>query len=349
MEEIIVFGKGDYYKFKEKSIKEKYKVICFVDNGNTETRPENCSILRKYRILLMSPKNIFAMTKQLLELGVSEDNIFLPINIRPAFDEFEKVLIDNQTRIRLENEVWHLDINREDIVVTNTSEYKHIADKYIRKNNPFIDILKEMPLVPASRRWGNERGTPIDRYYIEKFLDKNKDCINGTVIEVSENTYTKKFGHSVNESLVIHVDGRNKTLKGNLETGEGIHESMCDCLICTQTVQMIFNQENVFKNIYKMLRAGGKALITAHVSSPISMRDYNLWGEFWRYTPKALERLLKQAGFDDNQIRIYTYGNIKSVVCFMYGLCLEDLSKEELDHKDEQFPLIIGVLAGKGL
>lgn len=349
MEEIIVFGKGDYYKFKEAAIREKYHIKCFLDNGNDSTKPEKCPVLRDYKIFIMSPKNIFQMTTQLIELGVNEENIISPMNLSPAFNEIERILIEKHGCFMLKDGHWHLVINNQDTEVNNITELKKVSDIYIREKNSFIDVIKNMPLEPASRRWGTERGTPIDRYYIEKFLEKNSRLIKGTVIEVSENVYTKRFGTNIAESLILHVDGRNNTLKGNLETGEGIEEEICDCLICTQTVQMIFNQADVFKNIYKMLKLGGYALITGHGTSPISMRDYMQWGEYWRYTPKTIEKLLLQSGFKTKDISIEVFGNVKVDMCFMYGLCLEDLSKEDLEYRDEQFPLIIGAIVRKDI
>ena len=49
-------------------------------------------------------------------------------------------------------------------------------------------------LEPLSRRFGLSRGLPIDRYYIEKFLEKNHRDIRGRVLEIADRNYTVKFG-----------------------------------------------------------------------------------------------------------------------------------------------------------
>ncbi len=59
-------------------------------------------------------------------------------------------------------------------------------------------------LEPISRVFGFDRGTPIDRVYIEDFLEKNKSCIQGVICEISEDTYSKKFGSSVQKIEVLH-------------------------------------------------------------------------------------------------------------------------------------------------
>jgi hypothetical protein len=47
---------------------------------------------------------------------------------------------------------------------------------------------------PTSRVFGIDRGLPINRYYIEKFLARHAADIRGRVLEVADNAYTRKFG-----------------------------------------------------------------------------------------------------------------------------------------------------------
>ena len=49
--------------------------------------------------------------------------------------------------------------------------------------------------------------------------------------------------------------------------------------------------------------------------------------------------------FDD--VKVQAYGNMKALICFMYGLSLEDMKEEELDYYDEQYPMIITAIARK--
>ncbi len=52
-------------------------------------------------------------------------------------------------------------------------------------------------LEPVSKVFGFDRGTPIDRVYIEDFIKKNSKYIKGVVCEIAENTYSRKFGFDV--------------------------------------------------------------------------------------------------------------------------------------------------------
>jgi len=92
---------------------------------------------------------------------------------------------------------------------------------------------------PISRAFGLDRGTPIDRYYVEKFLSEHAADIRGHVMEVGDDTYTRRFGgERVTHSDVLHVTLGNPqaTLVGSLETGAGLGGREYDCLIITQTL-----------------------------------------------------------------------------------------------------------------
>ena len=39
---------------------------------------------------------------------------------------------------------------------------------------------------PVSEQWGRDRGTPVDRWYIERFLDRHASDIRGHVLEVMD-------------------------------------------------------------------------------------------------------------------------------------------------------------------
>src|SRR5919107_1015834 len=51
-------------------------------------------------------------------------------------------------------------------------------------------------LTPISRQFGYDRGQPIDRYYIENFLNRQASDIQGRVLEIKDPFYTSKYGGS---------------------------------------------------------------------------------------------------------------------------------------------------------
>ena len=47
-----------------------------------------------------------------------------------------------------------------------------------------VDFGSFRRLIPISRLWGFDRGLPIDRFYIERFLSRHHQDIRGNVLEV---------------------------------------------------------------------------------------------------------------------------------------------------------------------
>src|SRR3984957_6708899 len=65
-------------------------------------------------------------------------------------------------------------------------------------------------LHPISSKFGYDRGTPIDRYYMETFLQDNRYDIKARVLEIRDSAYTLKFGQTrVNVSDVLDIDKKN--------------------------------------------------------------------------------------------------------------------------------------------
>ena len=59
---------------------------------------------------------------------------------------------------------------------------------------------------PFSTTFGFDRGTPVDRYYLDRFLDANRALITGRVLEVQVPSYTRRFGEGVTESHTVDIN-----------------------------------------------------------------------------------------------------------------------------------------------
>ena len=93
-------------------------------------------------------------------------------------------------------------------------------------------------LTPISRTFGFDRGLPIDRHYIERFLSAHAGDIRGDVLEIGDNAYTRRFGgERVTKSDVLHVSEGNPdaTIVGDLTCADFIPSDSFDCVILTQT------------------------------------------------------------------------------------------------------------------
>lgn len=60
-------------------------------------------------------------------------------------------------------------------------------------------------LRPFSDRYGYDRGTPIERYYIERFLSEHAQRIRGSVLEAKDARYSRRFGCGT-RLYVVNID-----------------------------------------------------------------------------------------------------------------------------------------------
>src|SRR4029079_2796610 len=73
-----------------------------------------------------------------------------------------------------------------------------------------VDLGDVRRTAPVARDWGYERGRPIDRHYIERFLETHAHDIHGAVLEVQEPDYTTRFGGDrVTRSDVLDLNAAN--------------------------------------------------------------------------------------------------------------------------------------------
>jgi SAM-dependent methyltransferase len=199
---------------------------------------------------------------------------------------------------------------------------------------------------PLSDHFGRERGTPIDRYYIERFLAENRERISGRVLEVKDSDYTRRFGGAVSRSDVLDVDERNPdaTVIADLVVPGGIEPAAFDCFILTQTLHYIFDLGAALEQVHRILRPGGTALCTVPVVSRIGRGE--LSPEYWRFTPTTCKILFERA-FPGGEFEVRGRGNVLACVAFLMGMAAEELRAEELEMDDPFFPLLVTVRATK--
>ncbi len=200
---------------------------------------------------------------------------------------------------------------------------------------------------PPSRTFGLDRGLPIDRWYIERFLEANAAAIRGCVLEAGDATYTKRFGGArVAASHVLHATEGNAaaTIVGDLATGEGLPRDHFDAIILTQVLQFIYDVHGAVRHAHAALAPGGTLLATMTVIAPISRYDADRWGEYWRPTSQAAQRLFGDV-FGAANVAVASHGNHVSAHAAIAGMAAEELSDAELSANDPDYPVVITVVA----
>lgn len=215
---------------------------------------------------------------------------------------------------------------------------------------PPVDLGDVRRLAPIDADFGGGRGKPIDRHYIERFLEHHAGDVHGCVLEVGSDDYTRRYGGSrVQAAEVLHADESNPraTLVADLALPDGLPQAHYDCFICTQTLQYVYRPRDALANVHRMLKPGGVLLLTVPGISQISPYDRDRWGEHWRFTPQSVTRLLDET-FGPGLAAVQPHGNVLTAIGFLHGLACEDLTLAELDHVDERYPLLLTARAIRG-
>jgi hypothetical protein len=201
---------------------------------------------------------------------------------------------------------------------------------------------------PVSDVFGFDRGTPIDRYFIDRFLQKNASHIRGRVLEIGEDTYTKKFGMPGVTSEVLHFEKGNSkaTIIGDLTRKETLPAGMIDCFICTQTFNFIYDFKQAIAGAHHVLKKDGVLLATLAGLCQISKYDMERWGDYWRFTTRSAEEVFGEVFGKDN-ISVAYHGNVLVATSLLHGLSAEELTAEELTTLDPVYQIIITVIAKK--
>jgi len=241
---------------------------------------------------------------------------------------------------------------------------------FIRKNNYFKDLTTKIKrylkkrvrmimfkkcfislhkVTPHSSIFGLDRGTPIDRLYIERFMESHQADICGNVLEIAESTYSKKFGQNVKTFQILHFDTSTKeaTLVGDLSEPVSLPANICDAFICTQTLNFIYDIKSAIVGCHKLLSDGGVFLGTVAGLSQISRYDMDKWGDYWRFTDLSIKKMFEEV-FGKGKVEVQVYGNALAATAFIQGLAVEEIPNiNKLMQVDQNYQLIIGIRAVK--
>lgn len=199
---------------------------------------------------------------------------------------------------------------------------------------------------PVSDRFGFDRGTPIDRYYIEGFLARNAGLIAGRTLEIGDDSYTARFGGGRTQRRdVLYVDDSNPaaTIVGDLADPATLPEAAFDCAVITQTLHLVWDMAAAARALHRALRPGGVLLLTSPGITAIDRHEWNApW--YWSLTPQSAARLFGEA-FGSANVAVASHGNVFAACAFLQGLALEEVPRRKLDLADPSYPVIVTVRA----
>jgi SAM-dependent methyltransferase len=216
-----------------------------------------------------------------------------------------------------------------------------------RKSRP-VDLGALRRTTPIDPNWGFERGTPIDRVYVERFVGGHAADIRGRVLEIAAPDYTSRYGTGVERVDILMAKEGNPeaTIVGDLTDAPHIQSDSFDCAIVTQTLQFVYDVRAALATLHRILAPGGVLLVTVPGLTKISPPEDEEYGEWWHYTGRSLRRLAEEA-FGEGAVEVQTYGNVLAATGFLYGLAASDLKADELDATDRLYEVIVALRAVK--
>lgn len=221
---------------------------------------------------------------------------------------------------------------------------QHDPDQRLRSSA--IDWGQLRSFQPVSSNWGFDRGLPVDRWYIERFLQQHSAAIRGEVAEVGGDDYTRRFGaEQVSKVDVLDINAANPkvTRVVDLNRPGGLPRRAYDALIVTQVLPHLHDPVTAVAECYAALKPGGTLLLTV----PSIIRVSREPEDHWRFTTDSLERLIRDL-CPGARWELQSHGNLVVALAFLIGAAAEDLSEPELAHHDPAYPVSLTAAIVKG-
>lgn len=201
---------------------------------------------------------------------------------------------------------------------------------------------------PLDPHWGAGRGTPIDRVYIDWFLQRHRSDVRGRVLEVKSPRYADQFRPAVEHVEVLDIDGSNPhaTIVADLQVGTEVPSAAFDCALVTQVLHFVYDVPAALRTLHRSLVPGGVLLATVPGITRLAERESERETDLWRFTALSARRLTEDV-FGADAVQVETFGNVLASSAILYGLAAEDLHHAELVATDSAYEVTIGIRAVK--
>ncbi len=201
---------------------------------------------------------------------------------------------------------------------------------------------------PINTNWGRGRGKPIDRVYIERFLDEHRTDIRGRALEVLGSEYVHRFGNAIEHVDVLDLNAANPraTIVADLADASEIPSESFDCVVLTQVLQYLFDLRAALSTVRRVLAPGGVLLATVPGITRSNTNESDLYGDWWRFTSQGVRRVAAEV-YGSASVEVISYGSVLTAAGFLYGLGSDDFSSAELALRDPDFEVVVALRATK--
>lgn len=194
----------------------------------------------------------------------------------------------------------------------------------------FGDFKRQIPFCP---QFGNLRGIPIDRYYLDKFIEAIHNEISGVTLEIAgDKANPERFKlTNVTSYVTLNLEGKDADIIGDAHDPKAVDKGSLDTVLLFNVLEHCERPWVVVENIYNWLKPGGQVFCMV----PSAQRVHRQPQDYWRIFPDAMNSLFVRFP----RRKLYVYGNPLTTLAAYYGIAHEELSREELDYYHEDYPV----------
>jgi len=194
----------------------------------------------------------------------------------------------------------------------------------------FGDFKRKLPFCP---QFGHFRGNPVDRYYLDRFIEQIRNEVKGVTLEIGGSKGNRELYGLTNTTsyLTMDLNGEGLDIIGDAHDTQAVEEASLDTVLLFNVLEHCERPWVVVDNIYQWLKPRGQVFCMV----PNAQRVHRVPQDYWRILPDAMTSLFARFG----RRKLYVYGNPLTTLAAYYGIAAEELSREELDHYHENYPV----------
>ena len=196
---------------------------------------------------------------------------------------------------------------------------------------------------------GLQRGTPIVRYYWERYLQEHLADIRGTALEIGTTDTIRRFGGiAVTRAEAIDLSPHSPeiTVVADLSRADHVPSDRYDCFVNQFTMHLIYDAEAALYHSIRILKPGGVLLINFscvdyYFPSGLDMGTGEPLFLYRWYTPIQVENLLRSLSLQAEDYSMDVCGNLFTRVAYQMNMPAEEMTRRELEYVDPGHPLLI--------
>ncbi|WP_232014476.1 class I SAM-dependent methyltransferase [cyanobacterium endosymbiont of Rhopalodia gibberula] len=197
-------------------------------------------------------------------------------------------------------------------------------------------------LVPIYYLFGLTRGTLIDCYYLNQFIEEIREEIQGKILEIGGTSKDRDFYEVTSQDSyqVLNLGpGLGIDIMGYIHDPSVIEPESVDSVIIFNVLEHCYDPWIAVQNIYRWLKIGGKYFAMV----PNTVRIHGTPVDYWRPLHDRIKYLFE----DFSEQKLYIYDSLITLIASYHGIATEELSSEEINNFNPGYPVITCIVAEK--